>query len=179
MNKCNGDRKCLNLCNCTCNDDNDKDLDTICLCGHREHNGICIYVHCECDCNIYDENFDEYIDTECTCGHREHNGNCYLAETPCCEPLKCANYKICKWMCKEEYEMPEFPFCVNCDSDMSKYTNTKNVKKCEICLEDKNILLLDCKHEICNECWIQTSKYYIKNGHYDFPCPFCGKNNSH
>ena len=35
----------------------------------------------------------------CTCGHREHNGNCYLAEPPCCEPIKCLNHKICKFLC--------------------------------------------------------------------------------
>lgn len=45
MNECNGDRKCLNLCDCTCYND-DEEYNEICTCGHREHNGICIYVHC-------------------------------------------------------------------------------------------------------------------------------------
>lgn len=51
MNECNGDRKCLNLCNCICY--NNDEYDEICTCAHKEHNEICIYVHCECNCNIY------------------------------------------------------------------------------------------------------------------------------
>ena len=106
--------------------DDYEEYNEICTCGHREHNGICIYVHCECNCNIYNEESDEYIIMNCICGHREHNGNCYLAKSPCCKPIKCLNYNICKFMCLEEYEMPEFPFCVNCDCDMGKFTAVRN-----------------------------------------------------
>jgi hypothetical protein len=82
-------------------------------------------------------------------------------------------------MCLEEYEMPEFPFCVNCDCDMGKFKNTKNIKKCNICYENKNILLLDCNHEICSECWISISNKNIeKNNYFNLLCPFCRNNNN-
>ena len=176
MNECNGDRKCLNLCDCTCYNDDTNEYNEICTCGHREHNGICIYVHCECTCNIYDEKSDEYIDIACTCGHREHNGNCYLAEPTCCEPIKCLNYNICKFICLEEYEIPKSPFCIECDCNMGKFKNTKIIKYCDICFENKNILLLECNHEICSECWISYCNENIKNNSFIFNCPFCRNN---
>ena len=72
--------------------------------------------------------------------------------------------------------MCEFPFCVNCDCDMGKFKNTKNIKYCDICFENKNILLLECNHEICNECWISYCNENIKNNSFISPCPFCHNN---
>jgi hypothetical protein len=105
MNNCNG--KCLNLCDCNCNTE-------ICTCGHREHNRIYIYVRCKCECNIYVEKYNAYIELNCICGHRKHNGNCYLAPSPCCKPIKCVNYEVCKFICLEKSKMPNFPLCIEC-----------------------------------------------------------------
>ena len=151
MNICKGDKKCLHLCYCKC-------IEKICECGHRDHNGICKYVQCECYCTVYNEELDEYIYIECTCGHREHNGNCYLAPNPpCCKPIKCLNFKYCKWLCINDYEMPESPFCIDCNIKMGNFKNVGIIKKCNICFENKNILLVDSNKEICNECLLESN----------------------
>lgn len=169
MNRCYGDKRCLNLCICECNEE--------CVCGHREHNGICTYHYCECYCNTYNEKTHEYVDFECKCGHRSHNGICYLERSPCCEPIKCLNYIVCKSVFLYDHQMPNFPFCTKCFNDMGKFKYSDFIKKCNICNENKNILLLECNHEICNECWIFSIYYSPKNNSFNFNsnsnCPFC------
>ena len=163
MNICSGDKRCLNLCICECYEE--------CVCGHRQHNGICTYHYCECNCDIYNEKTGECIKFECICGHRKHCGRCYLVRPPCCEPIRCLNYKVCKWICLYDCQMPNFPFCNKCFYDMGNFKYSDFIKKCNICHENKNILLLECNHEICNECWILLINYSPKNN--KFNCPFC------
>ena len=169
MNDCNKNRLCLNYCHCECNEE--------CKCGHREHNGICIYVRCYCTCYTYNKDKNQYIEIDCICGHRIHNGNCYLAPSPCCEPIKCANYKYCNFRCIEKYDMIVFPFCLDCDSQMGKFKNTNIIKECNICYENKNILLLECNHEICNECWFLITRKSETCGFKKLLCPICRYDN--
>lgn len=97
----------------------------------------------------------------------------------CCEPIKCLNYNICKFMCLDEYQMCEFPFCVECDCDMGKFKNTNIIKECNICYENKNIVLLDCNHEICSECLKLISINNIEKNYDEcLLCPFCRNNNA-
>jgi hypothetical protein len=37
--------------------------------------------------------------------------------------------------------------CMNCAAQMGP------IFECPVCLENKNIIILNCNHKICNECW--------------------------
>ena len=70
--------------------------------------------------------------------------------------------------------------CTDCNIElrpiMGKHQNTKEVEECCVCLQDKPMTILNCKHKMCNGCW-----YTIANQAYDQmkspKCPLCRKAN--
>jgi hypothetical protein len=112
-------------------------------------NGYCL-IQCECIC--FDEETKDYDvnDIECRCIHKYHNGYC---PSTCCMPIQCRNFKYCgekipKWMSTTHNNM-----CIVCVIQMGKHTYTNQQEDCNVCFENKNMLILDCKHKICNDCW--------------------------
>jgi len=100
-------------------------------------NGKCL-TQCQCKC-----------DKICICGHIDHNGYC---PSKCCIPSNCRNYTYCnvrqpKWVSDIHNGM-----CMNCAAQMGPHTITDNIFECPVCLENKNIIILNCNHKICNEC---------------------------
>lgn len=86
--------------------------------------------------------------------------------------IKCLNYEVCKFSCKEKYQMPEFPYCVECDCDMGFFKLTDEEKECSICLTNKKMIKIKCGHTLCSICWIKISKQNILIN-CELPCPFC------
>ena len=128
--------------------------------------GSCI-VQCGCEC--YDENTDIY-DEECSCGHREHDGFCYSV---CCFTNKCKNYKYCnekmpQWVLNSYNGMS-----ANCFLQMGRHETTDIIKSCPVCFEDTKMIILKCKHLICNDCWYQISDKI----HTPPQCPLCRNKN--
>lgn len=130
--------------------------------------GSCLE-QCNCECyDIVDSDSDEDIVISheiCTCGHREHGGYC---PSNCCQPLECRNYKFCKvknpkWLADIHNGM-----CMNCAVQMGRHKVSDQVDECCVCLEDKNMIILNCRHLICNECWFKITK-----NDEDDKCPLC------
>ena len=124
-------------------------------------NGECLM---QCDCECFNKETDEY-DEICVCGHREHNGYC---PSNCCELVKCRNYEYCgeklpKWVtyCHNGMSM-------SCAAKMGTHKTTDTADDCPVCLENKNMILLNCNHKVCNDCW-----YKITEVNATLTCPLC------
>jgi hypothetical protein len=103
------------------------------------------------------------------CRHKLHNGYC---PSDCCSPIECRNFNYCrtrlpKWVADRNNDM-----CTNCSARMGHHTYTDQVTECCVCSE-KSMIVLTCKHTICNDCW-----YMIVAQYNDTPlkCPLCHKN---
>ena len=124
-------------------------------------NGECLN-QCFCECS-----------DDCICGHKGHCGYC---PSNCCIPVKCRNYKYCNtkqplWVSNCHNGM-----CMNCAIQMGNHKYTNKIDKCYICYENKNLLLLKCHHEICNDCWYNITKYEEEESEEEsikYKCPFC------
>ena len=44
---------------------------------------------------------------------------------------------------------------------------------CPVCLENKNIIILNCNHKICNECWYIITEKGNDDYNYKSVCPLC------
>lgn len=132
--------------------------------SYCNRNGECLM---KCDCKCYSE--------ECICEHREHNGYC---PTNCCSIVKCRNIS-----CKSMKPKWIFDFhngmCVKCDLKFTKYKYTKIIADCPICLINENIILLECKHKMCEYCWNEMCKKGFNEHEEEFNtlCLLC-KNNT-
>lgn len=127
-----------------------------------EGDGMCL-LQCECEC--YDEETYEYHEN-CTCGHREHNGYC-LDNNPCCKPVKCDNCNNMLPLCITHCHNG---MCVNCAVKLGPHKSTKNIEECPVCLDDGEMLTLNCKHEICRVCWNNITDLDVE---YGSKCPLC------
>ena len=131
-------------------------------------NGNCLK-QCECEC--YKEETDEYLE-HCVCGHREHEGYC---PTNCCVPVECRNYKYCnkklpKWvvLCHNSMDM-------NCAVQMGPHKYTNILEDCCVCLDNKFMIILNCNHKVCNDCWFNITKENVK---VNKKCPLCRNPNN-
>ena len=72
-----------------------------------------------------------------------------------------------------------FNMCLNCVIKMGKHEYSTLIENCPICFEDKKMLILQCSHKLCNECWYQiTDIGYINiKGDYQPNCPICRNRN--
>ena len=121
-------------------------------------NGKCL-TQCVCKC-----------DKICICGHRDHNGYC---PSKCCIPSNCRNYTYCnvrqpKWVSDIHNGM-----CMNCAAQMGPHKISDNIFECPVCLENKNIIILNCNHKICNECWYKITEKGNADYNYKSACPLC------
>lgn len=133
-------------------------------------NGLCLY-QCEC----YDEETDEYYKT-CECGHREHDGYC-SSDNPCCVPIECRNYKFCNQKLPQWVLDTNNGMCMNCAIQMGSHTYTNQVEECCVCLQNQIMLILKCKHKICNDCWFVISSENVDDVNKPL-CPLCRKCNN-
>lgn len=123
-------------------------------------NGRCFY-RCNCEC-----------DKVCTCSHKDHNSG--YCPSYCCVLIECRNYKYCgnkqpKWI----FQHNNSTCCFNCHVQMGIHTYTGKIKNCCVCLEDKKMIILKCKHEICNDCWYNITKINFGTNEYNPRCPMC------
>lgn len=128
--------------------------------------GNCL-MQCFCDC--YNKKIEEYYEL-CVCGHREHNGYC---PSNCCYLIECKNYKNCKMKLPKWVLLCSNDMCINCDIQMGKTTYLNQLEECCVCLENKNMLILKCKHKICNDCWYNISKPVFQSLDKQSRCPLC------
>ena len=128
--------------------------------------GECL-VQCECEC--FNENTGEYAEI-CVCGHREHNGYC---PTNCCSPVKCRNYNFCKEKLPRYVLSCHNGMCMNCAIQMGRHRFADQKGNCCVCLENKNMLLLKCNHQICNDCWYSITIDCSGNNCKKPLCPLC------
>lgn len=123
--------------------------------------GLCLS---QCECVCYNVETEEYNEI-CNCGHREHDGYC---PTNCCNPVECRNYKYCQRIHPKWLSLCHKGLCINCAVQMGKHTYTLEEKDCCVCLESKRMLVLQCNHEVCNDCWYNITKNFKKP-----LCPLC------
>jgi len=133
-------------------------------------NGRCLI---QCDCECYDEKTYEYHET-CLCGHRNHNGFC---PSTCCEPFKCRNYKYCESIMPKWVGICHNGMCINCAIQMGKHNVSDIVEDCCVCLDSKYMLILNCNHKICNDCWYKITLRWFCFGEQQPLCPLCRNKN--
>lgn len=103
----------------------------------------------------------------CVCEIPCENGYC---KSDCCALIKCRNYKFCKTKLPQRYIINGID--IGCAIKMGPHFETKKINTCCVCMENKQMLVLKCRHEICNDCW-----YIISN---KSPiCPLCRNKNSY
>lgn len=100
------------------------------------------------------------------CGCRGHGG---YHPSGCCVPVECRNYKHCGEKHPQRYLDCHNGMDSGCAIRMGPHTYTNQVEKCRSCLDDKVMLILDCKHKVCNDCWWRITNN--KHGHNR--CPSC------
>jgi hypothetical protein len=132
--------------------------------------GECL-VACECSC--YDEDsIDETIifpHAECTCGHRDHGGYCPRG---CCVPVPCRNHARCRAKQPAWKSTYYNGICIDCVVQYGPHKRTTVTAECPICFDESLMILLKCKHMLCNDCWYRITETALFN-----KCPLCRNNN--
>jgi hypothetical protein len=89
--------------------------------------------------------------------------------------IKCRNYEFCnKFIGKSVYNISN-GLCIDCFFNMGKHKIINIFEKCSFCSDIKYKILLDCGHEICNNCWYNKTKNGIDFKNYEPICPLCCK----
>ncbi len=174
---CRGEGECLIQCICICL------YCSKCKLTFEEFNE---FDECECRCEC-DEEYEcicyQHIPKEiCSCGHREHMGMC-KPEIPCeydCEPVLCPNDINHKNDNKGQM-YPKWLFnchggnCPECAILYGHGFSHKNeINECPICYENKPMISLQCKHEICWDCWSSIcEKSQSDSFENRASCPIC------
>jgi len=130
-------------------------------------NGKCLK-QCKCICKKTKVNtlFDF-----CKCDHQNHQGYC---PTHCCNLIKCRNYDKCNIKLPQWIIDCHKGVCDNCFVQMGIHDYLELKEECNICFEIKNMLKLQCGHNICNDCWFDIT--YTSDDIYVL-CPFCRSKN--
>ena len=130
----------------------------------------------KCNCICYNKETGKE-DEMCVCSHREHNGYC---PNNCCVMIKCMNHVSCTSMKPKWIFDYHNGFCINCHFKFTKYKSTNIINVCPICLENKNMILLNCKHKMCEECWDNITKkgFSICEKEYITLCTLCRDSNN-
>jgi hypothetical protein len=105
-----------------------------------------------------------------SCVHKNHNGYC---PNECCEPQKCL---YCT-KTRPQYLLDKNNFMSSdCNHEMrpilGQHQNTNEIEECPVCLQDKNMTVLQCNHKICNGCWYTIALDKYKNAESRL-CPLC------
>lgn len=103
------------------------------------------------------------------CNHKEHGGYC---PTKCCSPVECRNYKYCKQTLPNWIKLCRNGMDMNCVFQMGPHIFTNIVEDCCICLDNKRMILLKCKHRVCNDCWFNITKEALLCNQNPV-CPLC------
>ena len=63
--------------------------------------------------------------------------------------------------------------CLDCCSKYGKVIKPGIEKMCSICLENKEMIELQCKHQFCAECIVELFEEVYKNKNMCVQCPSC------
>lgn len=88
----------------------------------------------------------------------------------CCSLVECRNYKNCKSKQPQWISNCYDSMCVKCFLQLGQHIYTNQVEECCVCFENKNMLILQCKHKFCNDCWFNITKTDL---YKPTPCPLC------
>ena len=126
--------------------------------------GSCL-IPCPCKCS-----------SECKCVHKNHYGYC---PNSCCELIHCSNFDLCNskmpfWILKECNGL-----CNTCYVQMGNHKLTNITQECAICFEDAVMIELECKHQLCNDCWynITLAASIDETKQFTPECPLCRSKN--
>lgn len=126
--------------------------------------GSCL-IPCPCKCS-----------NECKCVHKNHYGYC---PNSCCELIHCRNFELCSskmplWILKECNGL-----CNTCYVQMGNHKLTNITQECAICFENAVMIELECKHQLCNDCWynITLSACIDETKEFTPECPLCRSKN--
>ena len=148
----------VDMCNFECNCERPA-LKTKC-----EGDGTCI-TRCNhiCICNL--EN--------CICHHKEHG---QLCPTECyynCKPVLCENFNLCGNYIPEWVNQINYGICFHdCNWGYGKIVYLDRIADCHICYENKNMIKLQCGHELCVNCW-KNIVDSVDTINISPSCPFC------
>ena len=87
--------------------------------------------------NQSDDTDDEYTQYDCAFG---------------CKLKPCHNFEYCHKLLPQWVLYCHNDMCPNCSIMMDKLFFTHNIKECPICTEDREMIRLKCKHELCITC---------------------------
>lgn len=87
-----------------------------------------------------------------------------------CQLVECYNYKICgkklpQWALNCHNSM-----CADCAIMIGKIKFLDEKNDCPVCLANKDMIELTCKHKICIECWTNWSE---TTTNHPVSCPLC------
>jgi hypothetical protein len=125
-------------------------------------NGECLS-RCQCKCS-----------TACSCEHKNHNGYC---PSICCIPKPCLYCSTTRpqWLLDINNLM-----CSECNHELipilGRHKNTNQVEQCCVCLDDKRMTVLKCKHSLCHMCWYKIALSAYEKGESP-QCPLCRHKN--
>lgn len=135
-------------------------------------NGECLR-QCGCECSTHNErtNIEMVNSHDEKCEHYSHELYCPSECRFQCVPIECKYYELCNnkeplWVINYNEGM-----CMKCVNRMGPHEITSQIKDCCVCYEKKKIIILQCKHDICDECW------YIITENYPPSCPICRNEN--
>jgi Zinc finger, C3HC4 type (RING finger) len=87
-----------------------------------------------------------------------------------CQLVECHNYKLCGRKLPQWVVNCHNGMCVDCAVMIGKIKFLHEKNECPICLANKDMIELTCKHKTCLECWINWSE--TKTNH-PLTCPIC------
>jgi hypothetical protein len=61
---------------------------------------------------------------------------------------------------------------MNCAIRMGRHKTTQIYDDCPVCLENTNMILLSCNHNVCNDCWYKITEMNT------LTCPLCRTSNN-
>jgi hypothetical protein len=121
-----------------------------------------------CGCEFYNEETDEYNEI---CIYNKTN--CYCSSN-CCNHIECRNYTFCNEKLQKMVTFYHNDICMKCEVQMGRHIFTNKIEECCVCLENKLMIILQCKHNVCNDCWYNITKEEFEKNNDPKPlCPLC------
>ena len=91
-----------------------------------------------------------------------------------CQLSKCRNFDRCQEKIPKCVKVNKNNLCIDCNIMLGEHLVSQVKDNCPYCLKVDNLLILPCKHTICNDCWYYiTRNGYENNSSYLPYCPLC------
>ena len=126
--------------------------------------GTCL-MRCVCDCADDDE----------SCMHCEHyDGSGWCPSVDGCVGYECINYAYCSVTDSQCGLESRGGICVHCEDQLGpSRLSTSRIEECFVCREQTRMLLLQCNHVVCVECWYIMTEATDDDNDNDKRCPVC------